>query len=183
MRLNCQSVNGLVHFLVLHTSKPPSVVKSFLLIGQDYSWRKSTDRHQAQILSNEAERLRGQNEIQEDIRRLSPTATKLLTDTTEGTLNSEDFTNLLLYESFGKPKPPVLPIVRSFSVDVDGVVLQLQYFRSALEKYHDEHRNEHKKDMNLIRRIGKLIKNIEKEQNNEMELGRHQTSMTEYMTR
>lgn len=134
-----------------------------------------------QTLSDGTEDLREQNEIVEDITKLSPTAMKLCDSMTGYILNVEDFKKLLMQKSFGKPRPPVLPIVRSFSTNVNDVVFQLQVFRERLLQSHEEYMKEHKKDLNLIRRIDRLVKNIKEEQNEETKYGLHQTSMNNYV--
>ncbi|GFY58083.1 hypothetical protein TNIN_368731 [Trichonephila inaurata madagascariensis] len=137
-----------------------------------------------QALSEVTEHLQEQeqNEIQEDIRKLSPTASRLFDSLSGHTLNKENFKNLLMFKSFGKPKPPVLPVIRSFSSNVDGVKSQLLCYRNALDQSHLEYMNEHKKDLNLIKRIDRLVKNINEELSAETVYGLHQTSMNEYVT-
>ncbi|GIY68756.1 hypothetical protein CEXT_473921 [Caerostris extrusa] len=95
--------------------------------------------------------------------------------------DSRKFLNFLLKKVYGKPKPDVLPIVRSYWKDEDDFKLRLITLKSDLKKRHIEYmEGQHKKDKNLIRRIDRLEKNIEKEQREERRRTTHQTTITRY---
>ncbi|GIY70022.1 hypothetical protein CDAR_536741 [Caerostris darwini] len=94
--------------------------------------------------------------------------------------DSGKFLDFILKEVYGKPKPSVLPIVRSYWKDEDDFMLRLSTLTSDLKRRHQEYMEEHRKDTNLIRRIDCLNKNIEREQTEERRRTTRQTTITNY---
>ncbi|CAL1289294.1 unnamed protein product [Larinioides sclopetarius] len=97
------------------------------------------------------------------------------------TLNPEQFKRFFLTEAYGKPRPNILPIVRSFTGDVEGVILQLVYFRNSLRNRHEKYMEERKRERKLERRIRKLVEDIIKEVKSEKNEGRAQRSLCQYI--
>ncbi|KAG8177992.1 hypothetical protein JTE90_010886 [Oedothorax gibbosus] len=95
------------------------------------------------------------------------------------------FRGFLLDKSFGKPKPSVLPIARSYTPtgsadNIYELVNDLEEFVRCLRQHHNQYKEERRKDVNLENRIKRLVGNLHKELEQEAREGKRQTSMESY---
>lgn len=108
-------------------------------------------------------------------------AAKFAIDASTGPLTPEKFAEFFMVDAFRKPFGGVLPILRRFTDDVEGAREQLMEVRDSISEYHNMYMTDQKiLDNNVIRRINKLDKNLEKEYTAEMCSNKRQTKMDDF---
>ncbi|KFM62618.1 hypothetical protein X975_15517, partial [Stegodyphus mimosarum] len=94
---------------------------------------------------------------------LSEVAENIIKQKIGGPLSPDAFREFLLHRAWGKPKPPVLPLVRHYTFDIAALKEQLKALRNELNQHHKNYMEGRKLDVNLNSRINRLLNNIDKE--------------------